>query len=835
MEPFWKKTSWTDDRCGRARSSWGRTAACASALAATLGALAALAAEAPPASVPDSTSAAPPVAAAPDAALPGHVAPGVVAADATAPVPADDRSPITVEADALEVQKDGVKVRATGSVEVQWNTSKLRAAEILVDRGERSLEATGGVEYESDALRATASGARFDVDAETGVLDDVEMHLQDEPGRFGGDRLEKTEGRRVLLDEGYFTTCETDLGHAPDWELHGKHLDVRFDDYARMKGARLEVRGVPVLYLPYVVFPTKQTRQSGLLPFFLGTSTNRGVMFSLPGYWAIDKHQDVTATAIVETSARLGLDAVYRYNPSRQRWGEFHGSFYNEQIRGDPSPGTPAVGVPDNRGSFELAHREHGRRWTGYADVMWISDERFLREVTALDGDAPERELRRSRRYTTSRAGIVGASGFTSGGVDVTAYQDLVGAIDDDGNPATKDPVRRDTLYRPLNGWLQTDGSVGPFALALDSSVSSFVRDKGAGGERLDVASTVGLPLLVSGPLRSRAWAKGRGTLYAMNNRTVLDDADNFVERLDPFPSRGIFEGGVDLRSKFAREYGFADEEQWSGLHHSLEPFASLRYTNRSSWDDIPLFDRLDAIDGRDVATYGVDSRFLLRHRPGTGKAGQAPFELGRLSLSQSYNLSYEVVDDHFSDIDVSGFLQPVEGLALRTLASYNVGASQLRGANASLSWETGPFGPLLRGPSSQVAAAYRYVRSDTVDDVLQSTEIVARLAFTKNVSLGLKGLYDIVSNNFVEKAVGVTFTSSCDCWSVGLGIVDRVNPAATGNFAAGGGGSPDELQVRLAFELTGLGGFGSGVTQRSSPALGSVEYDDIGFWRSGW
>ena len=65
--------------------------------------------------------------------------------------------------------------------------------------------------------------------------------------------------------------------------------------------------------------------------------------------------------------------------------------------------------------------------------------------------------------------------------------------------------------------------------------------------------------------------------------------------------------------------------------------------------------------------------------------------------------------------------------------------------------------------------------------------------------------------------------------------MVDRVNPAATGNYAANGGDSPNELQVRLAFELHGLGGFGSSVTQRTSPALGTVEYDDIGFWRSGW
>ena len=68
--------------------------------------------------------------------------------------------------------------------------------------------------------------------------------------------------RRLEIDYVRLRT-DTDLGHEPDWELRGKHLDVRFDNYARMTNARLDVRGVPVLYLPYLVFPTKQTRQSG--------------------------------------------------------------------------------------------------------------------------------------------------------------------------------------------------------------------------------------------------------------------------------------------------------------------------------------------------------------------------------------------------------------------------------------------------------------------------------------------------------------------------------------------------------------------------------------------
>jgi len=773
------------------------------------------------------------------AEAPANVA-GQVEAEPPAAARTGTQSPITVEADSLEVQKDGDTVRAKGSVIVEWDTTKLRAAELTVFQRERRVEAVGGVEYESDEIRATASKATLDVDDETGVLEHVEMHLDGEEGHFGGDRLEKTEGRRVTLDEGYYTTCEIDQGHPPDWELRGKHLDVRFDDYARMKNARFEIRGVPVFYLPYVIFPTKETRQSGLLPVSFGTSSNRGFLFSLPGYWAIDKQRDLTMTAVIETSARVGIDGFYRYAPSARRWGELHAAYYNEDFRGEPKPGSPAVGVPTNRGAVELVHREYGDNWTGYADVQWVGDQAYLREIAPLYGDGVEDDVRRSQRYTTSRAGVVSARGFTTFGVETTAWQDLVGEVIDDGDTTEtdpSDPLLRDTLQKPINGWLQTDGSLGPVAFALDTSLASFVREKGAGGERLDVASTFALPLLIEGPLQTRAWAKGRASVYGMNRRNVLNNQEQFVQRLDAVPSRGVFDAGIDTRTKLGRDYAFTDTEQWSSLYHTLEPFAAIRYTNRSSYDDIPLFDRLDAIDGRDVVTYGVDSRFLLRRlSPAAGKRDDGPFEFARLSLSQTYNLTSKVVDDHFSDIDLAAFIQPIEGFAVRTLTSYNVGSGEVRGANASLSWQTGPLGPLLRGPNSQVAVAYRYVRSVNTtadDDKLQSTETLVRLDFTKNFALGLKGLYDIVGNTFVEKAAGVTFTSSCDCWSIGFGVVERVNPAVS--YGAADDDSPDELQVRFAFELLGLGGFGSGVTQRSSPALDSVEYDDIGFWRAGW
>jgi len=718
------------------------------------------------------------------------------------------KSPIVVEADSLEAEKDSKRVKAKGNVVVEWNATRLKTGSLSIDQRERVVEGSGGITYESDEVLGTADSIRIDVDDETGVFENVDLQLKNEPGRFGGTRLEKLPGRHLLLDDGYFTTCDVDEDHPPDWELRGKHLDLQLDNYARLSQGRLQIRGVPVLYIPYLVFPTKQTRQSGLLAPSFGSSSRRGFIYDQPLFWNIDKQQDLTLTSVVETSARLGLDANYRYAPTRRRMGSIEASYYNETLRGNAqseidSPLFAGSDIPQDRGSIDLTHREIRDHLIGYADILLVSDDLFLREVDAVEGDAVTRELRRSRRYTSSRAGFIADRSFTSGGVEMLGYQDLVGARDF-------------TVQKPLGAWVRSDGGVGPLVFDVESTLDSFERTEGADGQRLDVATTAGIPLLLTDRLVSRAWVRGRATGYAMNAHQLQRDGG--IEHFDDFPTRGIIEGGADARTKLGRQYALSSQT-WSSVYHTVEPFVGFHYLEQTESDPIPLYDGLDAFDERDVARYGVDSRFLLRWREDPA-ASRAPFELGRISLSQSYNLFQKVVDDHFSDIDLAAFVQPLEGLALRTLTSWNVGASEVRGAYASISWDQGSM-RFLPGPSNQVAAAFRYVRSSDEADILESSELFARLGLTRHITLGLRGRYDFISSTFVEKGGGFTFSAPCDCWSIGIAVVKRVNP--------------DEFQVRVGFELKGLGGFGSGPSARSSPALGDVGYQDLGFWRAGW
>ena len=174
------------------------------------------------------------------------------------------------------------------------------------------------------------------------------------------------------------------------------------------------------------------------------------------------------------------------------------------------------------------------------------------------------------------------------------------------------------------------------------------------------------------------------------------------------------------------------------------------------------------------------------------------------------------MINDHFSDIDFTLSLRSKWGLALRGLASYNVGDGRLMGAASALSLE-GIRLPFTKVSGSRLQAVYRFVRGE----VLETAEGRAILALNEHFSVGLNGRFDFVGSTFVESGGGVRYRSGCGCWAVDVGVLNRVNP--------------DELQLRVEVELTGLGSVGSSPLFKTSRRLAALYGVDRGYRRYGW
>jgi hypothetical protein len=449
-----------------------------------------------------------------------------------------------------------------------------------------------------------------------------------------------------------------------------------------------------------------------------------------------------------------------------------------------------------------------------------------------VDSGFLSRALRSAELYSTTQGGVLKELDFATVGVTAAAYQDFVA------------PQRR-TVQRPGSLWAAGDGDVLGFGFQVDSSFSELLRRSGADGSRMDVTGLLTRALTPGTPLTSTAWGRGRFTGYRMDERTDRDNEGTVIGELDRYESYGVVEGGLDIRSSFFREYDLRrtriarflsrksnldesnlDDAKPSSAYspdwllHTLEPFTSLRATHAGDTDDLPLYDELDRIDSRTTLTYGISQRFLFGESETVEREERA-----RFSVAQTYNFNEDVIDDHFSDVDVSLAIRPTRGVSISGLTSYNVGSSELTGAVGEVSL-AGVIAPGLATRRSSLDIVYRFVRGgeseiDADLDDLETLEGRVFFAVTDQLSVGVSGRFDFPSDKFVESGGGFRIESACRCWAIDLGLSNRVNP--------------DETQLRLAVELRGLGGLGSSALDYQTPGLAGLDHGETVYGRYGW
>src|SRR5690625_5781410 len=75
-----------------------------------------------------------------------------------------------------------------------------------------------------------------------------------------------------------------------DWQLRATQVDMNFEKGVGVaRNARLEFKGLPILYSPWLSFPLDGRRKTGFLYPGFGYSTGDGLDLSLPWYWNIDR------------------------------------------------------------------------------------------------------------------------------------------------------------------------------------------------------------------------------------------------------------------------------------------------------------------------------------------------------------------------------------------------------------------------------------------------------------------------------------------------------------------------------------------------------------------
>src|SRR5258706_7888112 len=180
---------------------------------------------------------------------------------------------------------------AEGEVVVEYQDVKIRADKLTFDRRTSHAQAEGHVVIDQGPTRMAGKSASFDLNEKTGTLEEAEADL--EPTfHVIAKSISKVGEETYEIDDGIFTSCS--VPH-PAWSFAMKKARITLDDYARMKDVSFRAGPVPLLFSPYLLWPTKEGRVSGFLVPGLGYNSTRGAFLGLTYYWVTGRSTDVTS------------------------------------------------------------------------------------------------------------------------------------------------------------------------------------------------------------------------------------------------------------------------------------------------------------------------------------------------------------------------------------------------------------------------------------------------------------------------------------------------------------------------------------------------------------
>lgn len=517
-----------------------------------------------------------------------------------------------VEEDVWEADAPAGKL-----VTVEYQDVVLKARHVRAEIKRKVVTADGDVEVRqgNNVLR----GERIDLDLEskTGVVTAGSVDL-DGGIHLKGELIAKVGPRTFTLEGASLSSCE---GAHPAWEFRFTRGRVTLDDYARLTAVHWRLGGVPLLYLPYMLWPALRDRASGFLIPAIGYSSSRGGLLGLSYFQTLGRSADATFLLEPYSKGPIGMGVELRARASEGT--AFEGTYYaarDTTLETDWGWKT--------RGLLKADDLARGLR--GVASWLDFSSIEFFQAWERDFGLSATRSVRSEAFLTWTRDPV-------SANLRWNREDALFGSYD----VITE---RRPVLELRLRPTPLLDQHV--FAEA-DVSAGILRAERGLGQpsgqyDRVDVYPRVNVPLSPLPWLSSQASAGYRFTSYGASvspdGTTLLDD------RYD----RGFFTAGLELVGpSFSRifESGFGP---FTRLKHVLEPRFDWTYvTQPDGLEKTPQFDTVDFMRPENSMRYALVQRLLAK-----GKSGAAQ-EIGSLEIGRTYYFQFPPVSTN------SGILTP--------------------------------------------------------------------------------------------------------------------------------------------------------------------------------
>jgi LPS-assembly protein len=204
---------------------------------------------------------------------------------------------------------------AVGNVIITHLSNSIYGEKATLSFETGEAEVVGNVRYVGPAM--TLHGSQLSYNFKTGHLTANNSRIISDNYTLLATRIERPEPGVILAEEAEYTTCRD----CPEsWSVHGRRVRILLGEYIFINQAYLKVKGVVMMYTPYIVFPIKKERETGFLFPSLGFKINEGARFQMPWFWAISDSADMTLSPALWGKRGLLNQAEYRQVLGEGKW-----------------------------------------------------------------------------------------------------------------------------------------------------------------------------------------------------------------------------------------------------------------------------------------------------------------------------------------------------------------------------------------------------------------------------------------------------------------------------------------------------------------------------------
>ncbi len=710
----------------------------------------------------------------------------------------DKDIPWRIQADRIAYTPSNDTYTAEGDVVITHSGNRLTADRVRFKSAEMIVHASGSIFF--SAGEDTLEGDRLVIDMadQTGTLYTGSIFIKESNFHIKGDRIMKTGRESYSIRQACLTTCEPEN---PDWSITGANVNVTMEGYGTVTHAAFRIRNTPVFYVPYLVFPAKIKRQSGLLFPHLEYSSKNGFEFIQPLFWAISDQTDATFYYhhIQNRGEKTGLE--FRYMASERSKGTFMIDYLEDRkVDDDMDDPDREWGYTDDgllrpnsdrywlrmkadqtlpsglmaRLDLDVVSdqdylRDFRHGYTGHGDTESYFESAFDRGIDDRNDHVRKNRLNVNRSWTTS-----------SVNADLVWYDDVVKRrLEEENDTLQRLPmIRYNTLKQPLyRNRLYGSATTG---------YSYFFREDGITGHRADLYPRISMPFYPFRHFTFEPSAGYRQTIwYTDADRDDIAADSDVSAGMQRYTHRGIYDIGADLSTDFYRVFpvsAFGLEK----IKHGILPRLRYSYIPDMDQSEYPDFDNIDRIEKENRIALSMTHFFTSKRtvaRPDSGM--EASYNMfARFMVEQPYDFNYEEKEDAFLPLYAEIDVTPARLLTFHTDAQYDHREEAFIKTNTSLRVRD------LLGANFRTD--YRYTK-DTNKTLYFQLEIPVRTWLTIYGDMERS----LIDHTNLEMSTGFRYTT--DCWSADLSY------RALENID----GSRDERYYML-IHLYGLGEFGN-------------------------